>query len=158
MHDNRDNRGKKHDLAFVILLFMYSILRSSDSLNYLSIHLKMKKEYRYLEKKLNENFGKCISYKQFSRILHLIDYKEFSSTNNDFFGKTVINESKCWKSIDGKELRGTIDKLAGEKRSENIVQLINHQDNESAVIGFYNGSKRVRKDNRQRLFSATRKS
>lgn len=124
---------------------MYAILRSSDALNYLKIHRKMKREYRYLEQKLDIKVTKCISYTQFKRILQQVDYQEYNSTNNDFFGKTVIEEDRCWKSIDGKELRGTIDKLAGEKRSENLVQQVSHESKESEVLGFYNGSKESEK-------------
>lgn len=146
LSDNRDNRGKRHNLAFTIVLFMYSILRNSDRLNYLKIHREMKREFRYIKRKLAlDDVNKCISYSQFKRVLQMIDYEEFNSINNDFFGKQVVKENRSWKSVDGKELRGTIDKLSGQKRSENLVQQITHQDKESVVMGFYNGSKESEK-------------
>lgn len=52
LKDTRDNRGKKHNLSFVILLFMYAIIRSSGSINYLKIHRQMKRDLSSIQKKL----------------------------------------------------------------------------------------------------------
>lgn len=131
---------------------MYSILRSSDHLNYLKIHREMKREFRYIKHHLNLNMKKCISYSQLKRLLQKIDFEEFNSLNNEFFDKQIVKENRYWKSIDGKELRGTIDKLLGQKRSENLVQQVKHKDKESMVMGFYNGSKESEKTMVQSYF------
>jgi len=145
LEDHRDNRGKRHVLALVLLLFMYSVLRSCGALNYSMIHRQMKRDSDYIKKKLRLKQKTDISYTQLKRILALIDYEKFNAINNMFFGKIVKNEGRNWKSIDGKELRGTIDKVVGEKRSENLVQQVSHESKENTVIGFYNGSKESEK-------------
>ena len=51
-------------------------------------------------------------------------------------------------------MRGTIDKVAGEKRSENIIQQVSHQEKSSQLIAFYNGSKESEKTLVQKHFEA----
>ena len=143
--DFRDNRGKKHDLAFVMLTFMYSILRSTGMLSYSQIHRIMKRETKYLKRKIGQKSGNCISYSQLKRILASVGYHKLNEINSKYFGKTVRKDGLNWEALDGKELRGTIDKALGEKRSENIVQQVNHHSKESFAIGFYNGSKESEK-------------
>ena len=145
LYDSRDNRGKKHDLALVVLLFMYALLRTSNSLNYSMIHREMCREAHYTQRKLGLPTLKCISYTQFKRLLLFINYKKFNLINIEFFGKTIEKDDRKWKSIDGKELRGTIDKISGQKRSENLIQIVSHQTKENTVIDFYNGSKESEK-------------
>ncbi len=145
LKDTRDNRGKKHDLSVVILLFMYAIIRSSGFLNYLKIHRQMMRDAAFIQKKLGLEKKECISYTQLKRILSTIDYQEFNEINNNVFGKTIKEEGRKWESIDGKELRGTINKIIGKKRSENLIQQVSHEDKENEVIGFYNGSKESEK-------------
>ncbi len=145
LSDFRDNRGKRHDLSLVILTFMYSIMRSPGMLNYSQIQRAMKRELKYLLRKLDKKICVCISYSQLKRLLESIDYEELNQINYAFFGQTVKKEGRKWEAVDGKELRGTIDKAAGEKRSENIVQKVSHQSKESYTIGFYNGAKESEK-------------
>ncbi len=65
--------------------------------------------------------------------------------NEEFFGININHQRKngiySWFAIDGKELRGSIDGVAGQKRSENIVRILNHHDSSSKVICYYDGSK-----------------
>lgn len=143
--DFRDNRGKRHDLSLIMLIFMYSILRSPGSLNYSLIHRTMKRELKYLLCKLGKKVCACISYSQLKRLLASVDYDELNQINYAFFGRTVKKDGRKWEAVDGKELRGTIDKAAGKKRSENIVQKVSHQSKESYTIGFYNGAKESEK-------------
>ncbi len=145
LKDTRDNRGKKHDLSLVILLFMYAIIRTSGFINYLKIHRQMKRDFPFIQKKIGLEAKKCISYTQLKRVMSIIDYEEFNQINNIVFEKEVKKEGRKWKSIDGKELRGTIDKIAGKKRSENLIQQVSHSNKENKVIGFYNGSKESEK-------------
>ena len=145
LKDFRDKRGKRHELSFVILSFFIAILRSCGKLNYSVIHRSMKRDFEYLKNLVGENYTKPVSYSQIKRILAKIDYQEFNSINQDYFGKQINHTGEHWQAIDGKELRGTIDKVAGQKRSENIIQQINHKTKESQLIGFYNGAKESEK-------------
>jgi len=152
LKDPRDNRGKRHNLAVVFLLFMYAIIRSSGYLNYYKIYRQMKRDVEFIQNKLGLEQKQCISYAQLRRILSMIDYQEFNEINDRVFGKTIKKKGREWKSIDGKELRGTIDKIAGKKRGENLVQQVFHADKENKVIGFYNGSKESEKTTVKQFF------
>jgi len=152
--DNRDNRGKRHVLAFVILSFFLAILRSSSKLNYSIIHRIMQRNHEFFKNQVGEVSIRPISYSQLKRVLAKINYESFNSINQTYYNKQVEHEGLFWRAIDGKELRGTIDKVAGQKRSENIVQMVSHQDQSSQLIGFYNGSKESEKTLVQKHFES----
>ncbi len=143
--DSRDNRGKKHHLAFVILSFFIAILSSSGKLNVSLIHRKMLSNKEFLRTIFDSEPTTVISYSQLKRVLSKVDYQSFNSINQEYFKKQICTEELLWQAIDGKELRGTIDKVVGQKRSENIVQQVSHQSKQSQLIGFYNGSKESEK-------------
>jgi len=152
LSDYRDNRGKRHVFAFVVFSFLLAILRSSSKLNYSIIHRIMQRDHEFLINEVGEASVHAISYSQFKRVLAHIDYESFNSINQIYFNKQVECKGLFWRAIDGKELRGTIDKVAGEKRSENIIQQVSHQDRSSQLIGFYNGSKESEKTLVQKHF------
>ena len=105
----------------------------------------MVRDHKWLLGIVGKGGGKAISYSQLKRILKSFDWSEFNSANVEFFGKEVACDGLSWKAIDGKELRGTIDKAIGQKRSENIIQQVEHSGNGALPIGFYNGSKESEK-------------
>ena len=74
-----------------------------------------------------------------------LDYTTFNQINSSYFGKEVAQMENLWYAIDGKELRGSIDKAKGEKRGENVVCMVAHQSLESEVIGYYDGAKESEK-------------
>jgi len=86
----------------------------------------------------------CISYTQLKRILSSFDYASFNALNEKYFG-SILQEKLAWFAVDGKELRGTIDKISGQKRGLNLVQIVNHDSKKNAVMGFYDGSKESEK-------------
>ncbi|WP_196890318.1 ISAs1 family transposase [Aureivirga sp. CE67] len=146
LSDFRDNRGKRHSLPFVILSFFTAFIRSTGHLTLSDIHRIMIHSHSDLIKDLEEfSFEKCVSYSQLRRILIAFDYTEFSEINFNYFRKTIMQEGKYWSSIDGKELRGSIDGVLGEKRGENIVTKVSHDDEQTEVIGFYSGKKESEK-------------
>lgn len=105
----------------------------------------MVRDHEWLLGIVGEGAVKAISYSQLKRILKSFDWSEFNSVNVEFFGKEVACDGLSWKAIDGKELRGTIDKAIGQKRSENIIQQVAHSGSSALPIGFYNGSKESEK-------------
>lgn len=105
------------------------------------IHRSMLEDFGRLARTLGISTGRCISYSQLKRVIRTIDHESFNSINNDYFGKHVSQESNKWKTVDGKELRGSIDGATGQKRGQNIVNMISHQDLQSNIIGGYDGSK-----------------
>ena len=56
--------------------------------------------------------------------------------NDAYFDVNIEQILDSWYAVDGKELRGNIDGVSGEKRGENIVKSVSHEDFSSQVIGF----------------------
>lgn len=143
--DLRDNRGKRHDLALVMTSFLLAILRLSGELNLVRIHRMMVRDYGKLCQLLAlKPSSDCISYSQLYRLLPSLNLEEYNSINEDYLGLSLTNEG-LWNSIDGKELRGTIDGVSGQKRGQNMVRLLDHEDKQSIILGFYQGDKESEK-------------
>lgn len=87
----------------------------------------------------------CVSYAQLRRILMTYDYKEFHDINRNFWHRTPAKKGEQWYAIDGKELRGSIDKSSGETRGEAIVLSANHETRDSELVDFYSGKKESEK-------------
>ena len=84
--------------------------------------------------------GKAISHSQLRRILAQLDFTCYNALTSDFFGWSEQVEG-VWRSVDGKELRGSIDGVSGQKRGEVLVRLVGHEDALAQVLGFYQGQK-----------------
>ena len=125
-------------MAFVIVLFSWSILRSVGQLSLSSIHRKMLYFHDDLALECGSSSDKCISRSQLIRVLNSFDYESFNDFQNEL---SCSKLEDIWHALDGKELRGSIDGVKGEKRGENIVLKANHQTNQSQVIGYYSGKK-----------------
>lgn len=141
LSDSRDIRGKRHELSFVVVLFLTSILRSDKLLNLSVIHRAMLNDYEKLSHILGIKVAKCVSYSQLKRVLQLIDYEQFNAMNESYFSFIIKHDAEKWFSIDGKELRGTIDGVSGEKRGLSIVNLTTHHSRQSSIIGHYDALK-----------------
>ena len=106
----------------------------------------MQREHSHLLADTGHISDKCISYSQLKRVLQELDYQRVNILVEQYFCKQVITIDKViWQAIDGKELRGSIDKVGGEKRGESIVCSVAHTNFHSTVIGYYNGNKESEK-------------
>lgn len=101
----------------------------------------MQEDFEFLLALLEVDFNKCVSYSQLKRILRTIDYQSFNEINSLYFNAHIGSNGSEWYSLDGKELRGTIDKSIGKKRGISIVNLTNHQSRQSEMIGSYDATK-----------------
>lgn len=140
--DLRDNRGKRHDLAFILLGVIIGLLRKRDG-NLSSIHRSMVNTHAKLCVVLKVKIDKAVSRAQLPRILAKVSLSKFEELLFTHFGAELEEEEKQWFAGDGKELRGSIEK--GSKRGEVLVQLVRHKD--GAVLGQsrYNGEKESEK-------------
>lgn len=143
--DKRDNRGKRHDLAFVMTGLLMALLRTGKRLKIASIHRWMVREHAQLVAETGYESVKPISDAQLRRVLASLDYSLYNQVNETYFGKAICSSDSFWQAIDGKELRGSIDKVKGGKRGENVVRAVSHQGLQSQIIGFYQGSKESEK-------------
>ncbi len=134
--DTRDCRGKKHEWAFVLVLFLTAMLRSDKRLNLSYLHRLMQEECPALCEELGLEPRSCISYSQLKRILRKVDYRAFNKINEHFWDSAIEQEQQECYAIDGKELRGSIDGVAGEKRAQNVVSRSAHLAKESLIVDF----------------------
>lgn len=150
--DLRDNRGKRHDLAFILLGVIIGLLRKRDG-NLSSIHRSMVNNHKNLCTGINVNIPKAISRAQLPRILAKVNLIKFEQLLFETFNIKLNEVEKQWFAGDGKELKGSIKK--GSKRGEVIVQLVRHSDR--AVLGqsYYNGKKESEKPCLRELIEAT---
>lgn len=140
--DLRDKRGKRHDLAFILLGVIIGLLRKRDG-NLSSIHRSMVNTHLKVCSHLNVSIEKAVSRAQLPRILAKVSLVKFEELLFNHFAIELEKEEKQWFAGDGKELRGSIEK--GSKRGEVLVQLVRHEDR--AVLGqsYYNGKKESEK-------------
>ncbi len=150
--DKRDNRGKRHNLAYVLTSFLWAVLRSGTQVDVASIQRRMVKEHEELSAMVAHPSKQSISDAQLRRVLAGVDYQSYNQLNQAYFGVSlsesapvVANLPRKWQAIDGKELRGTIDGGSGQKRGENVVRMVSHTDSQSEIIGFYQGDKESEK-------------
>jgi predicted transposase YbfD/YdcC len=138
--DNRDNRGKRHNLAFVLTGLLWALLRSGGHLSISRLHRWMGREHTWLVDQTGHHSPKPISDAQLRRLLAGLSYERYNTFNDRYFGWSS-SENGVWYSVDGKELRGSIDGVSGQKRGENIVRLVGHEDAQAHILGFYSGLK-----------------
>lgn len=143
--DPRDKRGLKHDLAFVIGLFYYSLLQSVGKLNLSSLYRIMSFKYEEYQNILNLSNASFISYSQLRRLLIMLDYSEYNAISENYFQSVEEQNTILWYAIDGKELRGSIDGVSGMKRGENIILQVDHETQQGKVLSFYSGDKESEK-------------
>lgn len=140
--DLRDNRGKRHNLAFTLLGVIIGLLRKRDG-NLSSIHRSMVNTHKKLCKHLDVKIAKAVSRAQLPRILAKVSLARFEELLFAHYSIELDEEEKQWFAGDGKELRGSIEK--GSKRGEAIVQLVRHEDGSVLGQSRYNGEKESEK-------------
>lgn len=126
--DPRDNRGKRHELAFVLAVTTMAILSGK---NYVSeIHRYICNKIEWLQKIFDRPDVKPVSRAQLPRIIAIVDWEELNAIIEDFFGVTVENTNGEWIAIDGKVLRGTITDNDNAHENEQITIAIRHKSQE----------------------------
>jgi hypothetical protein len=79
------------------------------------LHQRMIKEHELMVIDTGFRANRCISYVQLGRILESIDYESFNKINTVYFDIQTEQIEGLWLAVDGKELRGTIDGVSGDK-------------------------------------------
>ena len=140
--DLRDARGRKHDMAFVLLGVIIGLLRHRDG-NLSSIHRSMENTNKDFCAAINLANDRVVSRAQLPRILRKVNREAFEGLLLRHYGVELSEAQRQWFAGDGKELRGSVEK--GAKRGEVSVQIVRHAD--GAVVGqaFYNGTKESEK-------------
>ena len=136
--DLRDNRGKRHDLAVVLIGVMLALLSNRDG-NLSSIQRYLKNHYEQFVEVLGVEKKTPVSRSQLPKILAEVSVTVFNHLLFENYGLKLNEEEQQWFAIDGKELRGSIE--TGCKRGEAIVQAVSHASLEVAAQNYYAGEK-----------------
>jgi len=123
--EHRDNRGKRHPLAFVITAFVLATLVGRQKLS--SIHRFMRNRADWLHELIQTPKVKPISRAHLPRLLDGLNWPVLNELIERCFGVRIQSkESSEWVAIDGKALRGTLD--AGDK--QNLILAVVHDTRE----------------------------
>ena len=136
--DLRDNRGKRHDLAVVLVGVMLALLSNRDG-NLSSIQRYLKNHHERLTEVLGVEKKSPVSRSQLPNILGSVSVTVFDGLLFANYGIELNEAEKKWFAIDGKELRGSIE--TGGKRGEAIVQAVSHASLQVAAQDYYAGAK-----------------
>ena len=104
--DPRDNRGKIHELSFVLAVTVMAILSGKNRVS--EIHRYIHNKIGWLQEIFDRPDAKPVSRAQLPRIIAVVDWDDLNTIIEEFFGATVENTNDEWVAIDGKILRGTI--------------------------------------------------
>lgn len=119
--EHRDNRGKRHPLAFVIAGFVLATLVGRQKLS--SIHRFMRNRADWLYELIQTPKVKPISRAHLPRLLDGLNWSVLNELIERCFGVRIqSHEALKWVAIDGKALRGTLD--AGDK--QNLILAVVH--------------------------------
>ena len=119
--DLRDNRGKRHSLAFVIVGFVLATLLGRQKLS--GIHRFIVNRADWLGELTQIETVKPISRAHLPRLLDGMDWTVLNELIERCFGvRMQCDGAKQWAAVDGKALRGTLD--AGDK--QNLILAVAH--------------------------------
>jgi predicted transposase YbfD/YdcC len=135
--DNRDNRGKRHTMAFVLMGVVMALLAGRDG-KLSAIHRHMKNQFEALCLALSIQPTRVISRAQLPRLLAQVNYSLLTHLVQQHYGFALPEGFTDWLSGDGKELRGSIQ--TGQQRGEVCVSIVTQKQ---AVVAqtYYNGTK-----------------
>jgi hypothetical protein len=114
--DLRDNRGKRHDLAIILLEVTLAILSNRDG-KMSSIHRHLQKHHHQLLEFLDLEPKNCVSRAHLPLILEKVSVSEFDRLMFAGYGIKLSKKQKKWFAIDGKELREVSKKARKEVKS-----------------------------------------
>jgi len=126
--DPRDNRGKRHSLAFVIAAFVLATLTGRQRLS--GIHRFICNRLDWLRGLTRLPEGRPVSRAHLPRLLARLDWPALDRLVEQCFGVRIENRGgQTWVAVDGKTLRGTLG--GGEKQG--LVLAVTHGTRE--VVG-----------------------
>lgn len=140
--DLRDSRGKRHELAVVLVGVTLAVLSNRDGC-LSSIQRHLQNHYEKLVRVLGVEKKRVVSRPQLPRILERVSVQVFDQLIFSHFGGRLNKKERKWFAFDGKELKGSI--TSGERRGEAMVQAAAHASGETAAQDYYCGSKESEK-------------
>ena len=119
--DARDNRGKRHGLAFVVAGVVFAILSGRSKVS--SIFRYLRNRIEWLREVTHSPDAGVVSRAHLPRLLARVDWVELNTLIDQHFGVQMeLRAQHDWVAIDGKVLRGT--RASGDKQS--VVFAVSH--------------------------------
>jgi predicted transposase YbfD/YdcC len=123
LSDPRDNRGKRHNLAFVVGAVALAVMAGRTQAS--SIHRYIQNKLEWLREMSQMPDAQLISRAHLPRLLAVIERKELNQIVEAHFGmQRELNASGEWVALDGKTLRGTT--RASDKQGERTLWAVTH--------------------------------
>lgn len=120
--DTRDNRGKRHNVVFVIVCFLLATLSGRHTLS--SIHRFIYNRLDWLRTVTHFQEVKIISRAQLPRLLNSLDWVALDKIITRCFGVRIEKSvDKKWVAVDGKALRGS---QSGDDKQSVIFAVDHH--------------------------------
>lgn len=134
--DDRDNRGKRHALAFVVAGVVFAILSGRSKVS--SIFRYLRNRIEWLREVTQHPEAGVVSRAHLPRLLARVDWVELNTLIDQHFGVQVeLRATHDWVAIDGKVLRGTL--ASGDKQS--VVFAVSHASRTLLAQAPMHGSK-----------------
>ena len=130
VEDSRDNRGKRHNLHFIIASVTLAILSNRSTMS--GIHRFISNKIEWLKEVLDRPEATVVSRAQLPRILDTVDWHDLNKHVEKFFECNIEVYDGEWVAIDGKTLRGTIsDKRNKAHENEKVATAVGHQSTQT---------------------------
>ncbi len=123
--DPRDNRGKRHELAFVLGSVVLAIMTGRSYAS--SIYRFIKNKIKWLCRILDEPEAKPVSRAQLPRILAKVDWVALNEIIWVHFGFKIEVAQNEWYALDGKALRGI------EEPGERVLLAVSHLERKTVA-------------------------
>ena len=134
--DDRDNRGKRHALAFVVAGVVLAILSGRSKVS--SIFRYLRNRIEWLREVTQHPEAGVVSRAHLPRLLARVDWVELNTLIDQHFGVQVeLSATHDWVAIDGKVLRGTL--ASGDKQA--VVFAVSHASRTLLAQAPMHGSK-----------------
>ncbi len=124
--DPRDNRGKRHELAFVLCGVILAIMAGRSRVS--AIHRFLRNRFAWLRALTQVTSARCISRAQLPRLLARVEWAALQPLLGTHLGVHVESPAPGeWGAIDGKALRGSPGEQGVLARSHHSGDLLAHQ-------------------------------
>lgn len=123
--DRRDNRGKKHELAFVLACVIVALLNNRLYLS--AIQRFIFNRFDWLCEIFDKPNAQPVSRAQLPLILQSVDYDELNELLEAFFGTDADIIPGQWWSVDAKRLRGTLRAGQSATDAEQLLSIVTHE-------------------------------
>jgi len=123
--DPRDNRGKRHELAFVLCGVILAIMAGRSRVS--AIHRFLHNRLAWLRETTQVAVERGISRAQLPRLLARVEWEALNTLILAHFGVCLESAAGEWVAVDGKALRGSPGEQVILARTQPSGRILAHQ-------------------------------